>query len=109
MVKNRSLSKAISDAGWSTFFELLTYKAENAGRKLLKVNPRGTSQTCSNPACGEIVPKTLAERIHHCKHCGLKICRDKNAAINIEQAALPESGAGQAPQTRTERVTATVV
>lgn len=49
----------------SPFFELLNYKAENAGRKLLKVNPRGTSQKCSNSACGEIVPKTLAERLHH--------------------------------------------
>lgn len=110
MVKNRHLSKAISDAGWSTFFELLTYKAENAGRKLLKVNPRGTSQKCSNPICGEIVPKTLAERIHDCKHCGLTICRDKNASINIENAEVsPQKGAGQAPQTRTERVAATVV
>ncbi|PKL77758.1 MAG: transposase [Candidatus Melainabacteria bacterium HGW-Melainabacteria-1] len=118
MVKNRHLSKAISDAGWSTFFELLTYKAADAGRKLIKVNPRGTSQKCSNPKCGEIVPKTLAERIHSCKHCGLSICRDKNASNNIEQAE-PAIRAGQALantirpgqglQTLTERVAATVV
>ena len=56
MLRNRHLSKSISDAGWATFFALLTYKAEEAGRQLVKVNPKGTSQRCSNPACGEIVP-----------------------------------------------------
>lgn len=82
MVKNRHLSKSISDAGWSTFFELLTWKAEEAARKVIRVNPRGTSQKCSG--CGEVVPKSLAVRIHHCKHCGLILDRDRNAALNIK-------------------------
>lgn len=86
MVKNRHLSKSISDAGWATFFALLTYKAEEAGRQLVKVNPKGTSQRCSNPDCGEIVTKSLAVRIHRCKNCGLTIDRDVNAAINIKAA-----------------------
>jgi len=51
------------------------------GRQLVKVNPKGTSQKCSG--CGEIVPKTLAVRIHSCKACGLEIDRDENAARNI--------------------------
>jgi len=82
MIKNRHLSMPIQDASWGLFFELLEYKAEEAGRQLLKVNPRGTSQKCSD--CGEIVSKTLAVRIHSCKACGLDIDRDENAARNIK-------------------------
>lgn len=81
MAKNRHLSKAISDTGWGTFFELLTYKAEEAGRKLLKVPAYNTSQICSG--CGEKVPKSLAVRIHACPFCGLLMDRDENAARNI--------------------------
>ncbi|HEY9842400.1 MAG TPA: transposase, partial [Candidatus Obscuribacterales bacterium] len=44
------LAKSVHDAGWSGFFSKLTYKAESAGRLLLRVNPRGTSQRCSG--CG---------------------------------------------------------
>ena len=94
MVKNRHLSKNIADAGWSTFFDLLTYKAEEAGRELVKVNPKNTSQNCSG--CGEKVPKSLATRVHNCQYCNLSLDRDVNAARNIAA-----SGAGLAPQVLT--------
>lgn len=94
MVKNHHLSKSIADAGWSTFFNLLRYKAEEAGRELVKVNPKNTSQNCSG--CGEKVPKSLATRVHNCPYCNLSLDRDVNAARNI--AAL---GAGLAPQALT--------
>ncbi|MCR4293647.1 MAG: transposase [Candidatus Kuenenia sp.] len=83
MIKNRHLSKSIADCSWKTFFQFLSYKAENAGRKVIKVNPNGTSQKCS--ACGERVPKNLSVRIHNCPFCGLKIDRDLNASINIRR------------------------
>jgi putative transposase len=44
MVRNHNLAKKILDASWSKFLQMLSYKAENAGRTLLKVNPRGTSR-----------------------------------------------------------------
>lgn len=81
MVKNRHLSKSIADSGWSTFFELLSYKAAGAGRKVIKVNPRNTSQNCSG--CGKKVPKPLAIRVHNCSYCNLSLDRDVNAARNI--------------------------
>jgi len=81
MVKNRHLSKSISDASWGKFFELLAYKAEEAGRQVIKVSPYNTSQICSR--CGNIVAKTLAVRVHECPYCGLVMGRDENAAINI--------------------------
>lgn len=75
------LSKQVNDASWSSFFDKLTYKAENAGRQLIKVNPNYTSQDCS--ACGERVKKDLSVRVHNCLQCGLILDRDVNAAINI--------------------------
>lgn len=57
------LAKSVNDAGWSTFITKLEYKAANAGRHLVKVDPRGTSQTC---LCGARVPKTLSQRWHEC-------------------------------------------
>ena len=62
---------------------MLSYKAEEAGRLVLKVNPNGTSQRCSS--CGEKVQKSLAVRIHSCPYCGLILDRDENAALNIKQ------------------------
>lgn len=81
MVKNPHLSKSIVDSSWGSFFELLSYKAAEAGRIVVKVNPYNTTQVCSG--CGAIVPKTLAERVHSCPHCGLVVDRDENAAKNI--------------------------
>ena len=81
MVKTRYLAKSIHEKSWGTFFNILEYKAENAGRIIIKVNPYNTSKLCSN--CGTIVEKELSERIHNCPTCKLSIDRDLNAAINI--------------------------
>lgn len=88
MVKNRHLSKSISDAGWGNFLVILKYKAENAGRWYQEVIPNGTSQECSS--CGNIVKKSLAVRVHNCPYCGLSLDRDVNAALNILQKARIE-------------------
>ena len=62
MLKNHSLARAISDAGWAGFVNVLRCKAKRAGAEVVAVNPRGTSQECSG--CGVVVPKKLAERWH---------------------------------------------
>jgi putative transposase len=77
----RILNRNIADVAWGQFVQYTTYKAESAGRVVLRVNPRGTTQMCSG--CGAIVPKDLSVRIHDCPHCGLRIDRDLNAALNI--------------------------
>jgi len=59
-----------------------TYKAEEAGVE-------NTTQICSG--CGELVSKTLADRIHCCPHCGLEVDRDLNAAINICSVGITQS------------------
>ncbi|MBI4154070.1 IS200/IS605 family element transposase accessory protein TnpB [Candidatus Woesearchaeota archaeon] len=85
MLKNRYLSKSISDASWQKFLLMLAYKAEEAGSKILEVDARGTSQQC---ICGNRVEKTLAVRIHRCDACGLIMDRDIMSALLIKQTAL---------------------
>lgn len=89
MVRNHYLSKSIQDAAWNQLIQFTAYKAENAGRKVLTVAPRNTSQRCSQ--CGKMVAKSLAERIHRCI-CGLCLDRDHNAAINILTLGLQSQG-----------------
>jgi putative transposase len=86
MLKNHSLARAISDAGWAGFVNVLRCKAERAGAEVVAVSPCGTSQECSG--CGVEVPKKLGERWHTCPHCGLSLHRDENAARNILARAL---------------------
>jgi putative transposase len=72
------LSKQVHDASWSTFFQFLSYKAEDAGRKVIGVDARYTSQTCPN--CGNKKKKSLSERKHKCEKCGYTTHRDTAAA-----------------------------
>ena len=76
----RNLNRSMRDVAWFQFFNILKVKAEYAGRKVIEVPAKNTSQICSN--CGTIVQKDLACRIHSCS-CGLTIDRDFNSAINI--------------------------
>lgn len=71
------LAKSVNDAGWSAFIAKLAYKAANAGRELMRVDPRGTSQTCT---CGAHTPKDLSQRWHQCSACGLSANRDHVSA-----------------------------
>jgi putative transposase len=77
----KAISKGIADVAWGRFVQNTVAKAEEAGRTVVLVNPKNTTQACSG--CGSIVPKTLSMRVHDCPHCGLKIDRDLNAAKNI--------------------------
>ena len=76
----KGLNKSMRDVAWFKFFNILRFKAEEAGRKVIEVPAKDTSQLCSK--CGQIVEKSLSVRIHKCS-CGLEIDRDWNAALNI--------------------------
>lgn len=82
------LAKQIGDVAWGDFFQKLIYKAESAGRKVVKVNPNGTSQTC---ICGHRVEKTLKERWHECSSCGLSCHRDIVSAQVILNRAVGQT------------------
>jgi putative transposase len=79
------LSKSVLDAAWSEFIRKLAYKAASAGRWLVKVDPRRTSQQCP---CGNPVPKKLWHRVHTCRVCGLETTRDHAAALEILRRGL---------------------
>ncbi|ACK70113.1 putative transposase IS605 family [Gloeothece citriformis PCC 7424] len=80
------LNKSFADAGLSQFVEILSFKAEKAGLKVIKVDPKGTSQHCSN--CLEKVPKELSDRWHCCPFCSTILDRDLNSAILIKKVGL---------------------
>ncbi len=90
------LAKPVHDAGWGQFITILTEKAEDAARVLARVDPRGTSQECSD--CGEVVRKDLSVRVHRCPHCGLVLDRDVNAARNIHWRAFAPTRPGRGPR-----------
>jgi putative transposase len=86
----KCLNKSIMDAAWSQFGQFLSYKAVEAGRKVIKVNPAYTTQDCSG--CGHRQAKKLSDRTHKCTCCGLVLDRDHNAAINILTLGLKSLG-----------------
>ncbi len=83
MVKNRKLSRAISDLGWRQFRTFLEGKAEKYGREFRIINRwQPTSQICS--CCGFRGGKLdLSIREWQCLNCETTNDRDHNAAINI--------------------------
>lgn len=89
---NKAINRGIADVAWGQFMRFTTYKAASAGRGVALVDPKNTTQMCSG--CGEIVPKDLTVRVHECPHCGLKMCRDVNAALNILARGLASISTG---------------
>ncbi|RTH20226.1 transposase, partial [Thermus scotoductus] len=75
------VAKGIHDAGWAQFLAILAYKAEEAGRRVIKVDPKYTSQDC--PVCGHREKKPLWVRAYTCPQCGTLLHRDVAAAQNI--------------------------
>jgi len=74
------LNREILSAAFGLARQMLAYKAEETGTRLHLSNTRQLkpSQRCS--ACWEIAPKTLADRMHVCPHCGHVMQRDQNSA-----------------------------
>jgi putative transposase len=86
ILKSGRLARSIADAGWDGFLRTLQCKAESAGIAFVSVDPRGTSQRCSQ--CGATVPKGLWDRWHQCDSCGLSLHRDENSAKEVLRLGL---------------------
>ncbi|AOY81607.1 RNA-guided endonuclease TnpB family protein [Moorena producens JHB] len=98
MVRNHKLAKAISDLGWGTFVNFLSYKCEKEGKILVEINRWfPSSKTCSN--CHyRIKELPLDVRSWTCPNCGTHHDRDGNAAKNIRAEGirmLSSSGTGE--------------
>ncbi|QUM80007.1 IS200/IS605 family element transposase accessory protein TnpB [Moritella sp. 5] len=88
MLKNRKLSRHISDASWSAFVDKVAYKAEMYGVHLVKCNQWfASSKTCS--CCGDKV-KDMPLNIRHwsCPSCNTQHDRDINASKNIRHYGI---------------------
>ena len=117
------LNREILSAGLGMAHQMLAYKAAEAGTRLHLANTRQLkpSQRCAE--CWAIVPKTLAQRMHVCPHCGHTMPRDRNSALVVlidaiemhtpgtgvaaRQKPLPRQRAKSKPLTRETPATAT--
>jgi IS605 OrfB family transposase len=92
MLRNRKLSRVISDAGWAEFRGLLEYKATRAGRHLIVIDRwYPSSKTCSH--CKHLLPDLdLGTRHWTCPACRTRHDRDVNAAKNILAAERAVAG-----------------
>jgi putative transposase len=81
-------AKGVQDAGWAQFLAILAYKAAEAGRRVVGVDPRYTSQDC--PVCGHREKHPLWVREYTCSQCGALLHRDVAAAQNILARAWTE-------------------
>jgi putative transposase len=97
MIKNHKLAKSISDASFSEFYNILSYKAKWYGKEVIKIERWfASSKTCS--CCGwKNEHLTLSDRTFICKACGFEINRDSNASKNILKEALRVSNALRTP------------
>lgn len=87
MLKNRCLSKAISDASLGQVLTQLEYKSAWHGATLVKADRWfPSSKRCSS--CGSIkADLTLSDRTYECGSCGVAVDRDLNAALNLKSLA----------------------
>ncbi|CAJ0825373.1 7652_t:CDS:2 [Entrophospora sp. SA101] len=98
MIKKCNLAKSIQQARWGVLFKAISDKTEIVGRRLVKVSPYNTTQTCSD--CGEIVINKvkLNQRMFKCFSCRFELDRDINSARNVLNRAKYEFDQSSPPQ-----------
>jgi len=89
------LHRSIHDAGWARFVSILRAKAEEAGRVVIHVNARHTSDRCE--VCGQTATENRpSQAVFSCRGCGLTLDADEHAARNILRAGLARLAANPA-------------
>lgn len=95
MIKNHKLAKSIQDASFSSFCNMIDYKAKWYGRTYIKICSFYPSSKLCN-CCGyKNTTLTLADREWECPNCHILLDRDKNAALNILDEGLKIFKSGQ--------------
>ncbi|PZT77930.1 RNA-guided endonuclease InsQ/TnpB family protein [Streptomyces sp. AC1-42W] len=89
------LNRSITDAGWGVFVTILNAKAESAGREVVAVDPRNTSQRC--PECGHTARENRpTQEKFRCVDCGHQAHADEVGALNVLRAGLARRDANTA-------------
>ena len=93
----RGLNRSIGDAAWGQFRRTLSWQAVKAGKTVVVIPARGTTQTCST--CGaKAKPRIeLSDRVYSCRYCGLVLGRDRNAARNLNPDLIRVPAGGTEP------------
>ena len=88
MIKNKHLSRAISEMGWNTMINMFKYKCEQNGKNFIQIGRfEPSSKRCNH--CGYINKDlTLSDRVWTCPSCHSILNRDENAAANIRDYGL---------------------
>ena len=89
MSQSLNFGKSVGDKGWGMFANMLAYKAQRAGKRVIKVGKFfPSSQMCHE--CGTLhkLTKDLSVREWTCPDCGHHHDRDENAALNIRDEAV---------------------
>ena len=88
IIKDKYLSKMVTEQCFYKFIRQMNYKCEMYGIEFVQVDRfYPSSKTCSNCGCIKKDLK-LSDRIYKCSECGLEIDRDFNAALNLEKYAV---------------------
>jgi putative transposase len=87
MMMNCYNAKNMADASWGKFLQMLEQKVESTTAKVVRINPKNTTKTCSK--CGNIQDMPIWKRTYSCK-CGLEMDRDINSAINIKNKFISQ-------------------
>ena len=89
----RALNRLIRDCSWGNLVQKIESVAEKFGSIVIKVNPKFTSQKCSN--CGHIDQENRNKERFLCLNCGFLADADNQAAINIGRKGLEILGISQ--------------
>ena len=97
--RSKRWGKKLRDQRLSAIPPILGHKAGKAGIPYKEVDPAHTTTDCSQ--CGHRQPMPLEVRVYECGSCGMVMCRDCNAAINISVRAFGRmAGSGGIPRCR---------
>ena len=102
LARSKRFSKKLHEQRWGTNDQIVEHKAGKAGVPFVMVNPAYTSTDCSS--CGHRQPMPLEVRVYECLKCGLVMCRDRNAAINISVRGMETLGSGGTASRRSSAI-----
>jgi len=86
----RGLNRSIADASWYALIQKLEDLAVKSGKKLMRVNPKHTSQTCSK--CGHVDAASRNGEKFLCTNCGHIDDANLQAARNVKEKAIKVYG-----------------
>ena len=85
--KKRDHKRRLHSWSFAQLYSFVEYKAQACGIRVVKIDPRHTSQTCSK--CGyQARTNRRSQSVFHCRSCGYQLNADLNASLNIREKYL---------------------